>query len=161
VRKWGSREPMAHPGLCVIATLILVDNTSLRRTWTTALAIVMFVLTRFYTALVHTPEYIGVPIYWMPTDSPFCLEDKILKQVIVDDAADYSEGWLRDSELIHNPMLIPMLSHQISTHHISRFWHTWLTGLYSIRTTTCELWYPGGKLRDAIDQIEYRIRDPQ
>ncbi|MHB9132438.1 MAG: hypothetical protein ACYDBB_15315 [Armatimonadota bacterium] len=37
-------------------------------------------------------------------------------------------------------------------------WHTPLTGMHGWRTTTYELWYPGGKLKDAIGKIDYRER---
>lgn len=35
-------------------------------------------------------------------------------------------------------------------------WHTWLTGLYGKRFHPATLWYPGGKLEDAIDRLEYK-----
>jgi hypothetical protein len=37
-------------------------------------------------------------------------------------------------------------------------WHTWFTGLYGKRVTNVYLWYPGGKLDDAIGKLEYRPR---
>jgi len=37
-------------------------------------------------------------------------------------------------------------------------WHTWLTGLYGETRYPTEIWYPGGKLTDALPQIEYRLR---
>lgn len=35
-------------------------------------------------------------------------------------------------------------------------WHTPFTGLYRVDTSPMRLWYPGGKIKDNIDNIEWR-----
>ena len=37
-----------------------------------------------------------------------------------------------------------------------RLWHSWLTGIYGQRSHPLKLWYPGGKLQDAIGRFKYR-----
>ena len=34
--------------------------------------------------------------------------------------------------------------------HVIRRWHTWLTGMYRVDRTPMRLWYPGGKVKEAI-----------
>jgi len=41
-------------------------------------------------------------------------------------------------------------------YHPYRLWHTWLTGIYGQRSRQLTLWYPGGKLKDAVERLEYR-----
>ena len=38
-----------------------------------------------------------------------------------------------------------------------RLWHTWFTGLYGKTGTPIVLWYPGGKLQDGIERMEWKM----
>lgn len=65
-------------------------------------------------------------------------------QVLVDRIADSEEKEKVDDLLT---------SKEYHTHWL---WHTWLTGIYGVSSRPLKLWYPGGKLKDAVQQLEYR-----
>ena len=58
-----------------------------------------------------------------------------------------------DRDHFSHQLTIPYYTKEYTTY---RLWHTALTGLYGKRGYPVQLWYPGGKLKDGIDRMEYR-----
>ncbi|MHB9023218.1 MAG: hypothetical protein ACYC7E_03460 [Armatimonadota bacterium] len=77
-----------------------------------------------------------------------------LGEVAKTDARSYPPGWLSGM-----PFDKGFSSAYVHHRGIPRpYWHSWLTGLYGADARQFELWYPGGKIKDAIGKIEFRPR---
>ena len=76
----------------------------------------------------------------------------------------FSASWLDRSvvftrlmdEIMSWPCPPPTIIHHDAT--FTTYWHTWFTGLYGVHEVPIAVWYPGGKINDAIGKLEYRPR---
>lgn len=90
----------------------------------------------------------------------------------IDDALEYvadyyprksfSPGWIEQASFY------PRLTQGLTAcacpppsirHHdaiFTRYWHTGFTGLYGTQVIPNAVWYPGGRVKDAIGKLEYR-----
>lgn len=42
---------------------------------------------------------------------------------------------------------------------VERCWHTPLTGMYRVKRTPVQLWHPGGKVKDVVENLTWRRAD--
>lgn len=151
------------PAACLAATLTYVGHAAAR--WTVAIiaVVAMFGLSSHYSDVVHGPVYIGNPHYARRRDAGLARDEQWAIELIVDlgdtDDEDYPSGWLSEASFVAgNPKHFEMLIATGKRIRVRRLWHSWLTRLYERQTTPLDMWFGGGKLKDAASNVEYRER---
>jgi len=83
------------------------------------------------------------------------------EEVLSNDDNYYNEGWFKDSEAYekYKNYFSEDLLQTRQKFEIYPLWHSWLTRLYRKKSYNVELWYPGGKLSEGINNLEYRIKE--
>ena len=116
-----------------------------------------------YFILTLTPRYSGLLQY-----------EKVLKKVEIthyysvisklkehqDDQTIYKEGYIEDIptheiQKKYAPLLFKSISYKLNPE-----WHTFLTNLYRCDYYNKVIWYPGGKISDALPNIKLISRSP-
>lgn len=129
----------------------------------TGIVLLMFLLCNQYVNLVHSKMYTGNPSYIKTIHKAIGQTTlqrikKILSEATETNEKVYPSGWLSESDiktLIPADDLKDLLDHCKSV-EIYRFWHTLFTGLYGKNYKTLEVWYPGGLLKDSLDNLQFK-----
>lgn len=149
--------------VCLFLVLVFVHRRPVRGWAAVGILLLGFFLCQQFTSLVHTDTYTGNPGWakWTCTvHRKWYLQflRSSLTEVTKMCETAYPEGWLSESGVT---ALIPdvpedlLRSRSVEVFH---FWHTWMTGLHGSCYGHAEVWYPGGKLDDAIRKLEFRER---
>jgi hypothetical protein len=149
------------PVLCIAPAVIFIG----RPLAATAAAAVLFALVpalcHQYLDLIHRDWCTGNPQWMMKlcdagSDSQLKGMEKALERVGDLDPAPHAAGWLKNSEvwpLLHEEEQDCDEGFRIE---VKRFWHTWISGLYSEKKVEQAVWYPGGPPAEAASRIELR-----
>jgi len=151
------------PVLCIAPALIFIGRPLVAATAGLVLFALAPALCHQYLDLIHRDGCTGNPAWASKlneTGSTYQLEGmgNALKRIGSLDTNPRPAGWLRDSDLW------PLLQEEEREWdpsiriEVKRFWHSWLTRLYSERQVEQAIWYPGGAPLEAAGRIE--LRDP-
>lgn len=101
-------------------------------------------------------------------DTSYMYRDKVatnLQDLLLATAAErtFPAGYITENSPVLTPLSpsekaafeVDMRKWGYSWKIVSR-WHTPLTGLYRVDKAPMHLWYPGGKIKDTMDKIEWR-----
>jgi hypothetical protein len=152
------------PWICLTLVLVFTGMNRICAAAAIAIGLSSFVWSFHAISLVGPGSpYTGSP-YWarrtarVVTRSHLRTVKAVLSMVADGDNQDYLAGWLAESTL---KQLIPgdqtpyLTSWSVEIHP---FWHTALTGLYHRQLHSLALWYPGGRLKESIQKLEFRPR---
>ena len=90
-------------------------------------------------------------------------EQDIIEQISVSGGnnAAYPAQWVRDlPPLKHLEPLLPKSYYRYRYIRPIHHWHSPLTQMYGWQLITEELWYPGGRLQEALGQVTFRTVSP-
>ncbi len=143
-------------GICVAEPRIIVFMDML-------LLVASLALSRQYLDLVHIPSLTGNSME--PQDQERRLEYRKMDivEMLRKEAAnneDFPAGWLLQMySSFSNPKLRGILTD--TDYHpyrieIRPLWHSWFTRLYGRIEHPMGLWYPGGRMSESVDHIEWR-----
>lgn len=144
--------------VCLVGVLACVTRTRASLVAAGLLSMVMYLLCSQFLALSHREDLSGgSPV--LENRPLVYARDRALK-VLRDRRPDESEargpGWLLNSDLC-TPELKECLTHEVPARvEHSKLWHTFFTGLRARRTVPVALWFPGGRLPEAADGLEWR-----
>jgi hypothetical protein len=142
------------PGVCITAIMITARNPWIRFSTSILIFVLSLWLCRWYVSLVHTPDLHGNPAYLEFFERIRLKEyGKRLNDKSLNDTTIYPAGWM------HETPLNEIISVSIESKHREKAfsqWHSWLTDLYEKRQVPGGIWYPGGRLSESWDKIEFR-----
>jgi hypothetical protein len=144
------------PAACATAVLVLVRSRWIRFSMVTLYFVVSIWLCQDYAHLVHTPDYHGnsAILERQREQTLFGVKQGIRNKAAKDMTA-YPAGWMHEAPLLTLVDADSFFLAELAAD--SPLWHSWLTGLYELRQGG--IWYPGGRLSEAVDKIEYRERE--
>lgn len=71
------------------------------------------------------------------------------------DTRIYHANWLSDLSFFNGMFVQYAWGNRYIPHPT---WHSWFTGIYRLETQPVAAWYPGGRVKDAMRHIEFRVR---
>jgi hypothetical protein len=140
------------PGACMTAVLVCVRNRWIRFTAVALFFAASTWLCQDFAHRVHT-DYAG-NLAKIERDQKGMLHAarEHIRNKATGDARIYPAGWMNEAPFIG---LLDGIDHaNVDPACATPLWHSWLTGLYALHEV--RLWYPGGRLSEAVDRIEYR-----
>jgi len=156
-------------GGCFLSILIFIEKKVLL----ISLALIIFISSIFlrnnYIGLVSGDTYAGSlefsDFIERSNQHQLNMIKELIKseEVLLNDDKYYNEGWFKDSDVYEkckNYLSEDMLQTK-QRFEIYPLWHSWLTRLYRKKSYNVELWYPGGKLSEGINNLEYRIANSE
>jgi len=156
-------------GGCFLSILIFIEKKVLL----VSLALIIFIFSIFlrnnYIELVSGDTYAGSLEFSNFIERSNQHQLNMIKElikseeVLLNDDNYYNEGWFKDSDVYEkfkNYLSEDMLQTK-QRFEICPLWHSWLTRLYRKKSYNVELWYPGGKLSEGINNLEYRIANSE
>jgi len=163
-------DPFMHLfilGGCFLSILIFIE----RKVLLISLAFIVFIFSIFlrinYIELVCGDTYAGSLEFKDFVEGGERYQLNMIKElieseeVLSNDDNYYNEGWFKDSEVYekYKNYFSEDLLQTKQRFEIYPLWHSWLTRLYRKKSYNVELWYPGGKLSEGINNLEYRIKE--
>jgi len=152
------------PALCAAAVGVCVSHRGVAVAGAALLGAAMWFLLLSHVTLANSRRYTA-------NSEPFAfleewrgeVREKMIRHLEAtarDDDGAYPAGWLVECVPAGAGWwTLGAIRHQACHRTIvTPLWHSWLTGLRHTRVTRVDLWYPGGRLRSAAREIEWRRR---
>lgn len=146
------------PSLCIGALAMFVRRLDVAVLASLSIGFLMVVMCNSYIDLVHSDRFTGNPSSRAHEAAQEHLRDstvRFLKKLSASDDVEHPPSWVADAAFIKNPEELSDRTYRVESRF---FWHSRLTQLYGEEKFRVELWYPGGKLADAADKLEFRDR---
>jgi hypothetical protein len=152
------------PSMCLALVLIFTKPNRVCRIVALAIALSAFVLSFHFACLVGLDaSYSGSPDWTRRNCRSVTLSHlrtiRLMFSYVAQEYNDsYPAGWLAETELgreLHQDDLRYTKSQSVEIHTL---WHSPLTGLYCKTYRELSLWYPGGRLREGLQRMEFRPR---
>ena len=151
------------PWVCLVGVVVFMGEGRIRLLLAATQALLLLGLTLSYSGIVHGPIYVGNRahgrIHEVRNIKDLRAVSTALLKLAEGDEATYPAGWLSEAPFLETLRAElrwwPPEGHRLD---VLPLWHSWLTGLYLRRLVAMDVWYPGGKLKDAAGNLEYRER---
>jgi hypothetical protein len=152
------------PSLCLGLLLVFAKPSRIRRVAVMAAGLSAFVWSFHVLSIVGpSARYTGSPEAARRScraiaRSHLRIMRSILTVVAQDDNRSYPAGWFTDIPLIEALSAEDRRNLKCPAAEIHPFWHTPLTGLYEKSYHELSLWYPGGRVKDGMKGLAFRLR---
>lgn len=151
------------PGACVVIAVAGVRVPKARYALAAFIFVMMLALCSHYSDIVHGPAYVGEISFWKYRAARLAMERSkaaaACEKLGENDHAAYAAGWLPEATFVAKHREdFEGVALEWERIEVSSLWHSFLTRLYRRTTRPVELWFPGGKLRDAAARLEWRER---
>lgn len=154
------------PALCIMVTYPALEDRQTRQLYQGVFGIAMLTLCVHYVIIVSNSSYTGntgrINHVMKQIEQINCEHiEELVQQTPKLGQQSYPAGYLNRLPLSHylNADDRSQLTHYLKPVRIYTaypLWHTKLTGLFGRRSHEVQLWYPGGRVREAITHLEYR-----
>jgi hypothetical protein len=152
------------PAICLGCIIAFIRDIKIQKLSGLAIIVMAIILSDHFLNLVHTADYTGSPQSIIRDKNRFIehnlmREKEILRRKSTNDDYIYPSGWIESSGADRESpfTMAPQFSH-LSTYKTYPYWHSFITGLYGKKSKIMDIWYPGGRIKDNIDKIEFRER---